>query len=184
MKSKGEKTVLTATDYRQWIGELKARYRATQIKAAIAVNSALIDFYWNLGKDISEKYPGEVYGGKFFEKLSADLQQALPGVRGFSKVNLIYCRQFFELYGGMEIVPQLVEQLIQIPWGHHCTLIDKCKGDREKENPLQKRQSLLPSRQRRPSRWSQKIAEERWCEMRMRSEMHAVGRLKSISGPV
>lgn len=25
----------------------------------------------------------------------------------------------------MEIVPQLVEQLIQIPWGHHRTLIDK-----------------------------------------------------------
>ena len=132
MKSKGKKTILTSADYRQWIGELKTRYRATQIKAAIAVNSALIEFYWNLGKDISEKYPGEVYGGKFFEKLSADLRQALPGVRGFSKVNLIYCRQFFELYGGMEIVPQLVEQLIQIPWGHHRTLIDKCKGDRAK----------------------------------------------------
>ena len=132
MKSKATKTILTAADYRQWIGELKTRYRATQIKAAVAVNSALIEFYWNLGKDISEKYPGEVYGGKFFEKLSADLRQALPGVRGFSKVNLIYCRQFFELYGGMEIVPQLVEQLIQIPWGHHRTLIDKCKGDRAK----------------------------------------------------
>ena len=25
-----------------------------------------------------------------------------------------------------------MEQLIQIPWGHHRTLIDKCKGDREK----------------------------------------------------
>ena len=129
MKSKMK---LASADYRQWICELKTRYRATQIKAAVAVNSALIEFYWNLGKDISEKYPGEVYGGKFFEKLSADLRQALPGVRGFSKVNLIYCRQFFELYGGMEIVPQLVEQLIQIPWGHHRTLIDKCNGDREK----------------------------------------------------
>ena len=132
MKPKGKNTILTPADYRQWIGELKTRYRATQIKAAVAVNSALIEFYWNLGKDISEKYPGEVYGGKFFEKLSADLRQAIPDVCGFSKVNLIYCRQFFELYGGIEIVPQLVEQLIQIPWGHHRTLIDKCKSDHEK----------------------------------------------------
>jgi len=42
--------------YAAWIVDLKRRYRATQIKAAVAVNSALIEFYWNLGKDISEKY--------------------------------------------------------------------------------------------------------------------------------
>lgn len=132
MRSKGKEAILTAADYRQWIGELKTRYRATQIKAAVAVNSALIEFYWNLGKDISEKYPGEVYGGKFFEKLSADLRQALPGVRGFSKVNLIYCLRFYEMYGVGKIVQQVVEQLVLVPWGHHVTILDKCKGDREK----------------------------------------------------
>ena len=36
-------------EYLTWIAELKKRYRATQIKAAVAVNSALIEFYWNLG---------------------------------------------------------------------------------------------------------------------------------------
>ena len=46
--------------YAAWTADLKRRYRATQIKAAVAVNSALIEFYWNLGKDIAEKYPGEV----------------------------------------------------------------------------------------------------------------------------
>lgn len=30
------------------------------------------------------------------------------------------------------IVPQLVEQLVLVPWGHHRTIIDKCKGDRDK----------------------------------------------------
>ena len=45
--------------YTAWIADLKRRYRVTQIKAAVAVNSALIEFYWNLGKDISEKYPGK-----------------------------------------------------------------------------------------------------------------------------
>ena len=42
--------------YSAWIVDIKRRYRATQIKAAIAVNSALIEFYWNLGKDVREKY--------------------------------------------------------------------------------------------------------------------------------
>lgn len=118
--------------YAAWIVDLKRRYRAIQIKAAVAVNSALIEFYWNLGKDISEKYPGEVYGSKFFEKLSADLRQELPGIRGFSKVNLTYCLRFYEMYGAGKIVQQVVEQLVLVPWGHHVNILDKCKGDREK----------------------------------------------------
>ena len=123
---------LANADYLRWIGELKKRYRATQIKAAVAVNSALIEFYWNLGKDISEKYPGEVYGSKFYEKLSVDLRQAIPDVGGFAKANLIYCQKFYSLYSGGKIVPQVVEQLFCVPWGHHRTILDKCKGDCEK----------------------------------------------------
>lgn len=46
-------------EYFSWIGELKKRYRATQIKAAVSVNSALLEFYWGLGKDISERYQRE-----------------------------------------------------------------------------------------------------------------------------
>ena len=156
--------------YASWIGELKRRYRATQIKAAVAVNSALIEFYWNLGKDISEKYPGKKRDAKFFYKLSMDLQRAIPDATGLSVSNIKYARYFFELYSVISyrpqiaddkklsqsyrpqavddngrdaclpqvmadnepIVQQVVEQLVQVPWGHHRTIIDKCKGDRDK----------------------------------------------------
>jgi hypothetical protein len=42
-------------EYRVWLGELKLKIRSVQLKAAVAVNSALIGFYWELGKMISEK---------------------------------------------------------------------------------------------------------------------------------
>ena len=42
-------------DYQNWITDLKKRYRQSQIKAAIHVNSELIRFYWSLGKDIVRK---------------------------------------------------------------------------------------------------------------------------------
>ena len=120
-----------STSYASWIVELKRRYRATQIKAAVAVNSALIEFYWNLGKDISEKYVGtKIYGSGFFSRLSADLKGAIPGADGLSTQNLRYCLHFYELYGGAKILPQLVGKLVCIPWGHHRIIIDKCKGDR------------------------------------------------------
>ena len=47
------------TAYAAWIADLKKRWRATQIKAAVAVNSALIEFYWTLGRDIAEDFAEE-----------------------------------------------------------------------------------------------------------------------------
>lgn len=128
---------IAAKDYASWIGELKKRYRATQIKAAVAVNSALIEFYWNLGKDISEKYAdSKIYGTDFFVKLSTDLRRAIPESKGFSTQNLRYCRHFYDCYHSEEVDPkifqQLVGELVQVPWGHHVVILDKCKGDREK----------------------------------------------------
>lgn len=85
-------------EYFSWIGDLKRRYRATQIKAAVSVNSTLLEFYWNLGRDICEKYPGKRRNAHFFAELSADLKIAIPDGTGFSPNNLRYIRGFFELY--------------------------------------------------------------------------------------
>lgn len=35
-------------EYRHWITEVKAKVRSSQIKAAVAVNTALIEFYWGI----------------------------------------------------------------------------------------------------------------------------------------
>ena len=92
-------SALDTSEYRAWICALKKRYRATQIKAAVSVNSALIEYYWGLGRDISEKYSeftkSEIYGKQFFPQLSADLKAAMPGVAGHSPRNLRYCLDFF-----------------------------------------------------------------------------------------
>lgn len=110
-----ELSALDTSEYRAWIGELKKRYRATQIKAAVSVNSALIEYYWWLGRDISEKYSeftkSEIYGKQFFPQLSADLKAAMPDVAGHSPRNLRYCLDFFELYAGREFFPHIVEKV-------------------------------------------------------------------------
>jgi predicted nuclease of restriction endonuclease-like (RecB) superfamily len=95
--------------YFAWIGELKKRYRATQIKAAVSVNAALLEFYWELGRDISLRYPGKKRDARFFQTLSADLQIALPDVKGLSPTNIKYSRYFYELYAAKDCRPQLVD---------------------------------------------------------------------------
>lgn len=86
------------TEYFSWIGDLKKRYHATQIKAAISVNTALLEFYWSLGKDISEKYPGKKRNAHFFAELSADLKIAIPEANGLSERNIKYMLNFYQLY--------------------------------------------------------------------------------------
>ena len=129
------------TEYKNWLVELKTKIRSTQIKALIAVNSALINFYWELGKSINEKQTH--WGSKFLENLSKDLQNEFPDIKGFSKTNLNYCRIFYNYFSispqagdELEINPQPEEQFVQqnvikIPWGHIKLIIDKIKNKNE-----------------------------------------------------
>lgn len=115
-------------DYQNWIKNLKTRFKQSQIKAAISVNSALLEFYFELGKQISQTSFKTEYGGKFYNKLSQDLTSSLENAHGFSPRNLRYIEQFYILYKDkVQILPQLVAQLTSIPWAHHRYIMDKCK---------------------------------------------------------
>ena len=46
---------VTSRDYFNWLAELKRKIRSVQIKAAVKVNTELLNFYWELGGEIVEK---------------------------------------------------------------------------------------------------------------------------------
>ncbi len=120
--------------YRKWIAELKTRYRATQIKAAISVNAAMLEFYWNLGQDIAAMYPGKKRNVHFFENLSNDLCLGIHNPIGLSPTNIRYALRFYELYRYLQRLAEdnRIADLMKVPWGHHILLIGKCRGDRNK----------------------------------------------------
>ncbi|MDL2227277.1 PDDEXK nuclease domain-containing protein [Bacteroidales bacterium OttesenSCG-928-K03] len=103
---------ISDNSYKKWILELKTKIRSTQIKAAIAVNSALIEFYWELGKMISEKE--NVWGNKLIEQAAKDLQSEFPDMKGLSRSNLFYCKQFYVFYHD-KLIQQPVGQIVQQP---------------------------------------------------------------------
>ena len=132
------------TDYQQWIVSLKKRYRQSQLKAAVKVNTELISFYWSLGRDIALMKPEEKWGQGFYNTLSRDLRQSLPDSKGFSVRNLQCMRQFYELFPLLSIpqqavaqtesgiTPQLAAQIASIPWGHICLIMNRCGKDQRK----------------------------------------------------
>lgn len=125
-------------EYKNWLIDIKSKIRSTQIKAAISVNSTLIEFYWDLGKMISEKE--NIWGSNLLKKLSVDLQIEFPQMSGFSETNLKYCRLFYNYFELSPLAgdendskcPQagdelLRKQIVQIPWGHIKLIINKLK---------------------------------------------------------
>ncbi len=72
---------------------LKSRYRA-----AALVNRELLSLYYGIGKYISENSRDHFWGTNAIETISKQLQQELPGLRGFSIRNLKYMRQFYEAW--------------------------------------------------------------------------------------
>lgn len=136
-------------DYAQWIEALSVRYRQSQIRAAVKVNSEMLKYYWDLGRDIVELNAEKRWGEKVMSRLSKDLREAMPDSKCFSMTNLLYMKNFYRLYNSVfestpqageqttaQITPQVGEQLkdyiFSVPWGHHKLLIDKCRDNVEK----------------------------------------------------
>ena len=69
-------TIITDESYRQWISELSARYQRSQIKAATAVNSEMLRFYWSLGRDVIAMQAESKWGSGFIKQLSHDLHHS------------------------------------------------------------------------------------------------------------
>ena len=86
MKSKGEKTVLAAADYRQWIGEwigaIKDRVQRVRLKALMMANAEQNLLYWDVGHEILKKQDAEGWGSKIVERMSKVLTSAFPDMKG------------------------------------------------------------------------------------------------------
>ena len=85
-------------ELKQWLTDLKARIRQSQIRAMVKVNDEMLRLYWDLGRDIVIRQMDAVWGSGFFENLSKELKAEFPDMQGFSVVNLTYCKRFYLFY--------------------------------------------------------------------------------------
>ena len=110
----GKSISILDKDYIQWVKELSSRYRRSQIKAAVKVNEEMLRFCWELGRDITEKKAESRWGSGFMKNLSKYLKELNPGATCFSQTNLLYMKNFYQLYQPCtEITPQFEEQIAQ-----------------------------------------------------------------------
>ena len=102
-----------------------SRQRAVQ-----AVNTALIELYWQVGQIISRKIEQAAWGDGVVAQLADHLAKTQPGLRGFTRRNLFRMRQFYETYQGDTIVSPL---LTQLPWTQNLIILNQSKRPEERE---------------------------------------------------
>jgi predicted nuclease of restriction endonuclease-like (RecB) superfamily len=131
---KSNHTLYVDKEYKELIKHLKAKIKAAQAQALTAVNKALIELYWDIGRSIIEKQDQEGWGKSVVEMLAKDLQSEFSGTLGFSVANLWRMRNFYLAYKDNEKLARLVRE---IGWGHNIVIFERCKDDLEREYYIQ-----------------------------------------------
>ncbi len=139
--------MLSDIKYVEWLSDVKKRFRQSQIKASIRVNTAMLEFYWSVGRDLVALRAEERWGASVVKQFALDMRHAFPNVSGFSDTNVKYMKRWYLFYyeliiKGQQAIDQIGEgksqQVVDLldmpesfgrtPWGQHISIISECKS--------------------------------------------------------
>ncbi len=121
---------ISQNEYATLLKDIKQRIHTAQYEALKAVNKELVQLYWDIGHIITERQEGKSWGKSVVERLSIDLKNEYPGIKGFSVRNIWYMRSFYLCYFSNE---KLQPMVAEIGWTHNLIIMEKCKDDLERE---------------------------------------------------
>lgn len=88
--------------YDDAVKAIKTAILQSQYEAARSVNEKQLRLYYGVGKYISANSRKGFWGKGAIDAISEQLQNELPGLRGFSARNLRNMRTFYEEWAGLE----------------------------------------------------------------------------------
>jgi len=116
--------------YIDFIKQLKQKILIAKNRATLSVNRAMIELYFDIGRDIVAKQESLGWGKSVVEQMAKDLQSEFGKRSGYSSANLWRMRIFYLTYRDSPNLAQLVRE---IPWSHNITIFQKCKERDEQE---------------------------------------------------
>ena len=113
---------------RQFV-EIHQLIHKAKTRAINAVNTELINLYWEVGKYISKKVSKQEWGKGIVKNLSNYLNKTEPDLKGFSSQNLWRMKQFYEAYYTNSKLSPLVRE---ISWTNNMIILSKSKTEEER----------------------------------------------------
>lgn len=109
--------------YLQLVQDLKVNILQSRYQAARLANRGQLLLYFQSGKMLSEKILAEKWGVNVLGQIASDLQQQMPGLRGFSSRNLQKMRQLYSRYADTVIGQLVTAQLAHMNLAENNSLI-------------------------------------------------------------
>ena len=139
--------MLADKEYVEWVADVKHRYRQSQVRASVRVNTTMLEFYWSVGRDLVRMRAEERWGTGVVKQFALDMRQAFPNETGFSFTNVKYMKQWYSFYSvrvekGQRLIGQIDEKeksqrvvgqlempelFGRVPWGHHIDIVSRCE---------------------------------------------------------
>ena len=106
--------MLADKEYVAWLANVKARYRQSQIKASVRVNTTMLEFYWSIGRDLVRMRAEQKWGAGVVKQFALDMRQAFPNEKGFSYSNVKDMKRWYLFYYERIIKGQQVVGLLEL----------------------------------------------------------------------
>ena len=94
---------LLPSTYGILLTDIKQRVTSAQTRAVLAVNGELVRLYWDVGQLLHHRQKTEGWGVAIIPKLSKDLHNEMPEVKGFSERNIGRMIAFFREYPHLDL---------------------------------------------------------------------------------
>ena len=142
------------SNYKEIVLNLKSTILQSRYIAARLANKELLNLYFQIGRIITDQIKKSDWGTKIIETISNDLQNELPGLRGFSTGNLKKMRVFYnewkkyfqigsalpnQIYAdaltlqiGSALPSQFIEWFYSLGFTHHYLILSKTKDFQER----------------------------------------------------
>ncbi len=130
------KSTNSIDNYENLVGKISESYIAGQNRAIQAINTSLLQTYWEIGRHIVEfEQDGKAtaeYGKRLLERLSTDLSKLYK--KGFDRSNLNNMRKLYSYYPICETLSH------KLSWSHY---VELTKIDNELERSFYEKQSII-----------------------------------------
>lgn len=124
-------------DYADLLKKVRQRIYLAQQRAILSANEEMLRMYWDIGNMLYSRQEEAGWGTKLLERLSNDLKNEFPDVKGFSVRNCQFMIQFYKEYNQeLTFTKRAVSQLntqkhilpiTHISWAHNVVLMQRVK---------------------------------------------------------
>ena len=101
--------------YPNLLAQVKERVKLTQQRAIYAANDELLRMYWDIGHILCEEKKKIGWGNGALKRLSEDMHNYYPEIKGFSVRNCQCMIQFYEEYNQELTLPKSDTPIAQLP---------------------------------------------------------------------